>query len=193
MGLPADLGEAELLHLAAHASVNDQNPWQSEIWLAQAESGAPLRASQIARLELPTRLVVLSGCESAGGRILSGEGVLGLSSAFLSAGVPAVLATLWPVDDYATSLFMEQFYESLAAGRPATGAVEDARRYLKSRPATDHPFFWAGFVLIGDGRIEVQLEPRGKQREMAFPAAIILTCIGLILGLRRSTQRSPAI
>jgi CHAT domain-containing protein len=108
----ADLGQYDLLHLAAHTTVDDQHPWRSGVLLTGGTETRPpnyLRASEIASLRLATRMAVLSGCESAGGRVLSGEGVLGLTSALLSAGVPTVVATLWPVEDRTTARLMKEY------------------------------------------------------------------------------------
>jgi len=151
----------DLIHLAAHASADDQHPWNSAIHLHPGEERNGLSAAEIAASRLTARLAVLAGCESGGGRILSGEGVLGLSSAFLGAGVPAVLATLWPVDDRATARLMERFYAGLADGLGAAAALQRAQAALQGDPRSSHPFFWAGFVLVGDGEIRLRLERKG--------------------------------
>lgn len=146
----------DLLHIAAHAELDDQNPWQSALLLG----GSRLSAAEIARSRLDARLVVLAACASADGRQLSGEGVLGLTSAFLSAGLPAVLATLWPVDDAATAAFMDHFYAGLAAGQSAAAALAGAQAALRGAAATADPFFWAGLVLVGDGEVGLPLRER---------------------------------
>jgi CHAT domain-containing protein len=173
---PDDLSGYDVLHFATHTSVNDQNPWQSAIYLDSVGDGKGLRAAEIAAMKLPVSLVVLSSCESAAGRILSGEGVLGLSSAFISAGSPAVVATLWPVDDLATVGFMEAFYGELAARQDAASALRRAQDKLREDPATEHPFFWAGFVLVGDGDVQVYLKPdRGRDR------LLVVALLGLVV------------
>jgi tetratricopeptide (TPR) repeat protein len=178
---PEMMRDPDILHLASHTRLDDQSPWQSEIRFVPGGSGFALRAAQIAGLELRARLAVLSSCESAGGRILSGEGVLGLSSAFLSAGVPVVLATLWPVDDGATALFMERFYEELAGGASVAAALSDTRRMIRSRPEMAHPFFWAGFVLSGDGGICIPLERKPRLLWLVVPGVALLAAgIGLV-------------
>ncbi|MBN2170127.1 MAG: CHAT domain-containing protein [Candidatus Krumholzibacteriota bacterium] len=174
-----------LLHLAAHASVDDQRPWRSAIHLGDGPGAGRLTAVDIAGARLRADLAVLAGCESAGGRVLFGEGVLGLGSAFLVAGVPAVVATLWPVDDHATCRLMERFYEELAADRCAAAALSRARETLRRDPATAHPFHWAGFVLIGDGRLTLDLE---RRRPPWVPFAVALALLGaaaLAMGLAR--------
>ena len=189
---PADLGTMlagyEILHFAAHTSVDDSHPWRSGILLSAADGHGGdgyLRASQIATLRLPARLVVLSGCESAGGRILSGEGVLGLTAAFSVAGVPAVVATLWPVNDRATARMMETFYRSLARGETAAAALKEAQIRLGSDRRTSHPFYWAGFVLVGNGDVRVDLAPRGDLLRNLFGIAGVGLLAGFLwFGLR---------
>ncbi len=174
-----DLAHYDVLHLAAHTVVDDQHPWRSGIQLAADTSGevSCLRASRIAGLRLGAQLAVLSGCESAGGRILSGEGVQGLSAAFLSTGVPTVVATLWPVDDRATATLMDDFYAALQHGASAAAALRDAQSRAMRRPATRQPFYWAGFVLIGDGDVHIPMRPRPIG---ALPIAIAVgTAIGV--------------
>ena len=138
----------DILHIAAHTENDDQSPWQSSI---RFSSENELRAADVAELQLDAQLAVLSSCTSAGGAYLSGEGLLGLSSAFLSAGVPTVLATLWAVDDMATAHFVEHFYDALAAGETCNVALASAQEALKIQAETQHPYYWAGFVLIGEG------------------------------------------
>lgn len=170
----------DLLHVAAHAELNDQNPWQSALLLG----GSRLSAAEIARSRLDARLAVLAACASADGRQLSGEGVLGLTSAFLSAGLPAVLATLWPVDDAATAALMEHFYAGLAAGQSAAAALADAQAALRAEPSTADPFFWAGLVLVGDGEAGLPLRERPflvrhAARLLAGLAGILLLSVAL--------------
>lgn len=150
----------DLLHLACHGEVDPQRPWNSALTFGTPDEPVVLRAGRIAGLPLRARLAVLSSCESAAGGILAGEGILGLGSGFLAAGVPAVVATLWPVEDQATSRFCEAFYGSLARqGIPARALIE-GREALRNDPATAHPFFWAGFVLVGDGDAPIRLSGR---------------------------------
>ena len=92
-----------------------------------------LVADRITALKLDARLAVLSSCATASGRILSGEGVQGLCTAFLSAGVPAVLATLWEVEDRTTARFMDRFYAGLSSGSHAAKALGLTRASLYRR------------------------------------------------------------
>lgn len=83
------------------------------------------------------------------------ESVTGLARAFHSAGVPTVIATMWPVDDRATVAFTRRFYLGLEQGRNAAEALREAQLAVRSTPATSAPHFWAGFVLSGDPETRV--------------------------------------
>jgi tetratricopeptide (TPR) repeat protein len=174
----------DILHFAAHARSHDASPWQSEIRLGEGDEFA-VRAARIAAAELDASLAVLAGCESAGGRILSGEGVQGLTSAFLGAGVPTVLATLWPVDDHATSVLVRSFYRELAAGRTVGAALSLAQEKLRSNPATAHPFFWAGFQVVGDSDLTLVLQPRRSPWRWALIPAVFLGLVVILMIGRR--------
>jgi len=165
--VPADLARYDILHLATHARVDDQRPWSSEIVLNADHRAGRLLAGEIAELDLSARLAVLSACETGSGRILSGEGVLGLSSAFLGAGVPTVVASLWPVADAVTTTLMERFYAELSAGHDPSTALARAQDYIRADPATAHLFHWAGFVVVGDGTLAVDLEIRRRPGPVA--------------------------
>ncbi|MCP4571540.1 MAG: CHAT domain-containing protein [bacterium] len=182
----ADLAGYGILHLATHVRVDDHNPWQSEIGLVPAAVDNP-RAADIAGLELSARLAVLSGCSTAGGRLITGEGVSSLASAFLGAGVPAVLATLWEVDDAVTAELIARFYAELTAGHSLADALRRAQASVRSRPATVDPFYWAGFVLIGDGDLQLQLERRRVWSQWTWLVPLVL--LGLGLGIVRHRLR----
>jgi hypothetical protein len=115
---------------------------------------------------------VLAGCETAGGRATNGEGVLGLTSAFLSAGVPVIVSSRWPVDDGATAVLMQHFYDRLAAGGSAASALRDAQLAVRSHRRTSHPFYWAGFAVVGDGTRVVRPLTAGSQRDFWLKALL---------------------
>ncbi len=163
------------LHFAVHTRVNDQHPWATEIPFGRA----PLHAHDVARLRLEARVAVLSSCESAAGRAYSGEGVAGLASAFMAAGVPAVVASLWPVDDAATRDLMEAFYDALGRGEPVARALRSAQRTVAGRPKTADPFYWAGFVTLGDPSQRPALVRRGRGLERS---ALVLLGVALAVG-----------
>lgn len=168
-----------VLHLACHAETDPQRPWNSALVFGPHDRPVRVRAADIARLELDARLAVLSSCASAGGTILAGEGVPGLAAAFLGAGVPGVLGTLWPVEDHTTRRFMDAFYETVGLGATPATALVTARAALRAEPATAHPFYWAGFVLLGEGDEPVPLRPRGAR---ALAPWLATAAIGLAVG-----------
>ena len=95
-----------------------------------------------------TDLVVLSACQTQVGEASGGDEVVALNRAFLYAGTPTVIASLWNVDDKATALFMERFYTHLREGKGKAEALRQAQ--LDLRTDYPHPYYWAGFTLVGD-------------------------------------------
>jgi CHAT domain-containing protein/tetratricopeptide (TPR) repeat protein len=134
------------LHFAAHAQVSDRHPEQTRLVLT--DGGLDLAA--IRRLRIRSDLVTLSACETALGRRVRGEGVIGLSHAFLAAGARGVLVTLWRVADRSTAEFMSEFYRELHAGQPPAEALLAARRQrIAAGGPSAHPSRWAPFILVG--------------------------------------------
>jgi CHAT domain-containing protein len=139
---------ARRLHFATHAIAHDQ-PGKSGLALGAASPGAEgfIEADEVSRLDLAASLVVLSGCETALGRQLAGEGALGLTRAFHVAGVPAVVSSLWRVADQSSADLMVAFYRRLGSGPAA--ALREAKLHMLRRPEWTHPYYWASFVLSG--------------------------------------------
>ncbi|MBK7769740.1 MAG: CHAT domain-containing protein [bacterium] len=176
--LRAAAGKA-VLHIPAHSEAFDQRPWNSRIRVGTDDDGRPrwLLSAEIAAAPLDVSLAVLSGCSSAGGLALSGEGMLGLTGAFLAAGSHAVVASLWDVDDGATACLMEHFYRELAAGQSVAGALATARRAVAADPETAAPCYWAGFVVVGDGALTVPLERRSAAGPLAAAGSVALAAL----------------
>ncbi|UCF21537.1 MAG: CHAT domain-containing protein [Gemmatimonadota bacterium] len=140
-------GSAAVVHFAAHAQPNVHQPDYGYISLTPsgADDGK-LHAYEIRELDLRGRLVVLSACESAAGRLRAGEGPLSLGRAFLHAGASGVIATLWPVGPPAAEL-MGGFYRALAADHPPAAALRAAKLELRNGTLSS-PLYWAPFILI---------------------------------------------
>ena len=189
---PASLATYDMLHFAGHTAVDDARPWRSAVPGVLEASGEPLRASTLAALRLHARLAVLSSCRTAGGHISGGEGVAGLSSAFIAAGVPTVVGTLWAVDDRVTERLMHGFYDELARGRAAGEALAIAQSQIRREPSTAHPFYWAGFVLIGEGTMTATLVRRTGVPWFAAAAFVTLLLAWIVWWVRGRARQMRA-
>jgi CHAT domain-containing protein len=144
-----------VLHLATYGVLNKQNPQFSFVELAPGgDQDGRLEVHEVFGLRLAADLVVLSACQTglASGALADvppGDDWVGLTRAFLHAGAKHVVATLWPVDDWATAALMERFYEGYAGSAEPARALAAAQRQLLAQPTTSHPFYWAGFVAVG--------------------------------------------
>jgi tetratricopeptide (TPR) repeat protein len=142
------VGGREVLHLAAHSRAPARAPWRAGFLLGRgAGEDAYLTASRISTLHVKARVCVLASCTSAG--VGDPEGIPNLAAAWLSAGATAVVATLWPQDDEATTDFVVLFYSRLQQGESAGSALRETQRTLRSRGGAGSVAA-AGFVLIGD-------------------------------------------
>ncbi|MBM4186882.1 MAG: CHAT domain-containing protein [Gemmatimonadetes bacterium] len=153
-------GRYQYLHFAAHAQADDRETDGSRLFLANGALDLPT----IRQLDLTADLVTLSACETALGREVRGEGVMGLAHAFLAAGARRTLVTLWPVGDRSTALFMSEFYGELSGGRTPAAALQAVRRRWldQAATATRHPAHWAPFILLGapsDSRVPGPVTP----------------------------------
>lgn len=141
------------LHFATHSLIDEVSPSRSAVVLSldvdQNEDGF-LEVSEISELDLDCDVVVLSACQTARGQLLSGEGIVGLSRAFLYAGARAVVVSLWNVSDISTGQLMKSFYRHLTAGIGNAAALRETKlQMLKSGRETRHPYYWASFITIG--------------------------------------------
>ena len=108
----------------------------------------------IGTLKLDADLVTLSACETAlgGGRVTdiqNGDEWVGQNQAFLAAGTPTVMASLWPIDDSVSSILMVNFYDALGPEGKAKALADVQRRFIRD-PQRAHPYFWAAFTIVGD-------------------------------------------
>jgi len=142
-----DLHAVRYLHIAAHGYVDEGLPARSGLAL----SDGVLEVAEILRLRLRAEMVTLSACRSGLGQTLAGEGVMGLSRAFLFAGARSAVVSLWNVSDAATADLMKTFYSNLNRGQPPAHALRKARLRLAKGPrrARRYPYFWAPFIFIG--------------------------------------------
>jgi len=142
----------DYIHLATHGFVNGQYPELSGLLLTQDSTSAEdgiLYSGEILGLSMHADLVTLSACETALGKKIEGEGVRGLSSAFLMAGASNVVASLWKVADESTASLMVSFYTELLNGKDKAAALRDAKLSLLRSEQYRHPYYWAAFIQIG--------------------------------------------
>jgi CHAT domain-containing protein len=148
--LSSHAGDYGIVHIAAHVSTDHEYPQFSRIVTGEGkEDEGELELNQVVGLDLrKTNLVVVSGCESQLGRRTRGDDVIGLSRAFMFAGSPSVIASLWNVDDEVTQELMVAFYTHLKAGLSKAEALRAAETDVRKQHP--NPYYWAGFVLMGD-------------------------------------------
>ena len=150
-----------LIHIATHGNERtgeialSPNPgWASKFPLRRDYI---LKISDVQATNLRARLVVLSCCNSGRGRILKGEGVVGIARAFLAAGARSVLVTLWAIDDEATMVFMKSFYQHLKEGKTASAAIHQSMQSFRESEEFSEMRYWAPFQLIGDD-VKIEFE-----------------------------------
>jgi len=146
-------GKVDLLHIAAHGIFEPRNPLFSHVALApDKDSDGRLEVHEIlSDLDLSgVDLVVLSACETARGERSGGDEITSLTRAFLYAGSPAVISTLWNIDDEASATLMAEFYRRLLDGAPVAEALQQAQLALLHSPRFQDPGYWAAFSLAGD-------------------------------------------
>jgi len=142
----------DYLHIATHNLTDDKHPMYSKIILAHSQNefeDGLLQTYEIYNMKLKADLVVLSGCNTGLGKLSRGEGLVGMSRAFMFAGVPNLLVSLWPVSDESTAELMNHFYTNLRNGASKTEALRQAKLILiESTDWKRDPFYWGAFVLI---------------------------------------------
>jgi CHAT domain-containing protein/tetratricopeptide (TPR) repeat protein len=155
-----DISKYRILHIATHGLLNAERPQFTGVVLSlvgnKSEDGF-LRTDEVFNLHLGSPLVMLSACETGLGKEKRGEGVMGLTRAFMYAGAPTVGVTLWSVADKSTADLMTDFYKRLLAtsasgpaGVSASAAMRDAQLAMIAGKKYSAPFYWAPFVLVGD-------------------------------------------
>jgi CHAT domain-containing protein len=156
--MSGDLRHFRYIHFATHGVIDDRHPELSGIVLSLVdEHGKPqdgfLRLHDIYNLELPADLVVLSACQTALGKEVAHEGLVGLTRGFMYAGAERVLASLWKIDDRATAELMRRFYERMMLEELTPAAALRAVQVEMARsPRWSDPYNWAAFVLQGEWR-----------------------------------------
>jgi CHAT domain-containing protein/tetratricopeptide (TPR) repeat protein len=179
-------GDYRIIHFATHGFVNKDHPEMSGIVLSLVDGSGKktdgfLPVRDIYSLNQQDDLVVLSACDTALGKDIKGEGLVGLTHAFLASGSKSVVASLWKVDDRATSVLMADFYRSmLQDGLAPAAALRSAKERIRQQKGWESPYFWAGFVLQGEYNQRIAIERSSSGR---YVLMIILIFLVILSGL----------
>ena len=185
-------GEGHILHLATHAFLDDEDPLQSKLVFSEdnvVEDGF-LNVYEIYNLDLTARMVVLSACNTGAGLLKRGEGIMSLARAFIYAGVPNIVMTLWTVSDRQGYRLMLDFYKLLIAGRSTEDALRKAKLDFleEASPAYQHPQYWAGYILVGNP--DRLFMSRIKKIILLLVPFTIMGLMGYLIIIRRKILRS---
>lgn len=199
--MSSDIRKYQILHFATHGFFDRERPELSGIVLTMVDrNGAPrnglMPLNDIYNLDLAAELTVLSACQTALGKDVEGEGLVGLTHSFISAGSKSVVASLWKVDDRATAALMTEFYNAmLHEGMPTAAALRSAKLKMMQDKRWNAPYYWAGFVLQGEYTNRIAVE---RNSSLGLPL-LVLSLIGISGGLiflqrrrRRSSSSRPA-
>jgi CHAT domain-containing protein len=192
------VGQYQIVHLATHAFFNNEHPELSSIVLTTVTHNGEntdglMSLEDIYNLNLPAELTVLSACETALGKDVTGEGLVGLTHSFLSAGSKSVVASLWKVDDRATAAFMGEFYRYMFnEGLSPAAALRQAKLTMMHDKQWSAPVYWAGFVLQGEYENHIAVD---RYSSMRLPLMLLLllslSAAGLTLYRRRKRPFPP--
>ena len=156
----AEMSQFEVLHFATHGVLDGKDPLYSNILLSQSGSTGDglLEAREIMKLNLTADIAILSACDTARGRISGGEGVIGMMWALFVAGCPTTVVSQWSVESRSTTKLMIEFHRALLGlnkqserMRRAADALREAQLKMLRTQVYRHPFYWAGFVVVGNG------------------------------------------
>ncbi len=150
----AEVGDYKVVHFATHGVLNDHNPLYSYLLLAPGNNSREdglLEAWELMQMDLNAEMVVLSACETARGSIGTGEGMIGMTWALFVAGVPTTVASQWKVPSETTTRVMVNFHRYAKDRTKAEAWRQAALEMIKDPRYRMKPFYWAGFVVVGDG------------------------------------------
>jgi CHAT domain-containing protein len=153
----SEMPNYRIVQLATHGILNNASPMYSHLVLAQNEKDPNedglLEAWEMKDLDLKADMVILSACDTARGKISSGEGVIGMTWAMFIAGAPTTVASQWKVESFSTTELMLEFHRQLLAKKRVSKAEALRRASLKvmKMRGFEHPSYWAGFIVVGDG------------------------------------------
>jgi len=196
----ARLGEYQIIHFATHGFLDSEHPELSGIVLTTVdkngvEKNGVMSLHDIYNMNLSAELTVLSACQTALGKDIKGEGFVGLTHSFISAGSRSVVASLWKVDDRATAALMEDLYQSmLQKGMSPAAALRAAKLKVMQDQRWRNPYYWAGFVVQGEYTNHINIETNSRRSlGMIVLLSLLLISCGLILATKMRTNTKKAL
>jgi len=183
----------DILHLAMHTIIDDENPMYSKMVFTQIDDSLEdglLNTYEIFNLKLKAKLAVLSSCNTGSGKIMQGEGMFSLSRGFSFAGCPSLIMTLWKVEDNTSMVIMNSFYKNIQNGFSVSKALQQAKiEFLTSSDnLLSHPYFWTPYISIGNNA------PLFTTKGSGFPGIIniilVFTAISLAIVLYVKIKKS---
>ena len=196
--LNVNFSQFRIVHVVTHGILNDVEPQLSGLYLTRVDSNNhPLAGfvglTDIYKMNTSVDLVVLSACQTALGKELRGEGLIGLTRGFMYAGAASVVATLWQVDDAASAELMKYFYTYLLRdGMTPPAALRAAQNKIRSQPKWRSPYYWAGFTIQGDYDLNFKSPDRatGKVQKIVIilGVSVMVIAAGLWYFRRRHRQ-----
>jgi CHAT domain-containing protein len=179
-------GGARMLHFATRGVIDESRPDRSGLVLTPrppVEDGL-LQMREVYGMRMDADLVTLSACQTALGRNVTGEGVIGLARAFYYAGARSVVASLWDVDDRSTARLMELFYRQLRDGKPIDVALQQAKlSVIRDAGQTAAPFYWASFIASGRASVALDVPPQTWSERVLTPVRVAIAAALLVLTL----------
>ncbi|HEY6806778.1 MAG TPA: CHAT domain-containing protein [Pyrinomonadaceae bacterium] len=180
----SDLAQYQIVHFATHSFLDTEHPELSGIVLSSLDrngqkTNGVMPLHEIYNLDLSAELTVLSACQTALGRDIKGEGLVGLTHSFMAAGSKSVVASLWKIDDRATASLMADFYQSmLRDGLSPSAALRAAKLNMLHDKRWSPPYYWAGFVLQGEYLNHITVE-----RNSPLQIGVVLLSVFIATGL----------
>ena len=199
LAMSADVAQFQIVHFATHGFLDSEHPELSGIVLSSLDHGGQVKDGlmplhDIYSLDLSAQLTVLSACQTALGKDIKGEGLVGLTHSFISAGSNSVVASLWKVDDRATAVLMADFYDSmLQQGMTPAAALRSAKLKLMKDGRWRVPYYWAGFVLQGEYTNHISVTRHSWLRSgLMLSVLLVLVAAALFVFKKRRGRSLPS-
>jgi CHAT domain-containing protein len=185
-----EIRNKEIIHLAMHALLNENDPHKSLLLFSPSieQDKLQLHTYEVYSAKIRTSLVVLSACNTGNGKINKGEGIFSIARSFLLAGIKNVIYTQWAVTDKSGAQLMDNFYEFLSEGDPVDIALQKSKiNFITGGdPMKAHPYYWAGYINMGNPLIMLS----DKRHTMIYVALISGVLLLLILWIRKKSATS---